>query len=85
MRPRFDSLQADDYSFDIDFKIMGESLVVTDFQVFIENDFTPGGWEEIKDKKRCRELFDKYGEGLILKEIEKIHKNTDLIIEKIVS
>jgi len=55
-------------SIDVDYKIIGLVLVVTDFQLFENVD---DNWVEVLDKKRARELYDKYnGNDLILKRFE---------------
>lgn len=55
-------------SIDVDFKIIGSILTVTDFQLFESVD---DNWIEVLDKKRARELYNKYhGDNLILKYFE---------------
>ena len=51
-------------SIDIDFRIIGTTLTVTDFQLFRTDD--RGGWIEVRDSKLARELYEKYnGDQLI--------------------
>lgn len=71
MKLRFSDMQSNDgaVSIDVEHRIIGGSFVVTDFKVFTSND--DGGWDEVTDKEKARELFNKYGHGLIEAELNR--------------
>lgn len=56
-------------SIDVQYRIVGSNLVVTDFTVFLSNN--DGWWDEIINKTVARQLFDKYGLNLMEQEINR--------------
>ena len=71
MKLRFSDMQSQDgkVSIDVQYRIVGSNLVVTDFTVFLSNN--DGWWDEIINKTVARQLFDKYGLNLMEQEINR--------------